>query len=402
PLPQMARELNVGAVVEGSVLRVGGRVRITAQLIGAAPERHLWADNYDRDFGDILILSSEVARAIAHEIQVTLTREEQARLTSARPVNPEAHELYLKGKSQYYTITPEGIKKADEYFQQAIEADPNHAQAYAGLAASYELQAWRGRLPLDETKTEIERLVRKALEIDPTLAEAYLALSGKRFYLDWDWLGGEEEIQRAIELNPGLAEAHYEYAYFLSAMGRFEEAIAEAKLAFHLDPLSLLYGKTLANVYRLSRHYDQSINQCRQLTEMEPNDPGVYRLIANTYEAMGRYEDAVKAKQKMLTLSGVPPEKVAALDSAYSESGPEGYWMWHLESLKDQYDRYPQQTAGYYAQLGDKDQAFAWMEKAYEKDGARKMFLLKVNPSWDPLRDDPRFADLLRRMNFPK
>ncbi|NIM18695.1 MAG: protein kinase [Candidatus Latescibacteria bacterium] len=408
PLPQMARELNVGAVVEGSVLRDGNRVRITAQLIGAEPERHLWADNYDRDFGDILILSSEVAQAIAHEIQVTLTPEEQVRLMSARPVNPEAHELYLRGKFHYFKYTKEELEKADDYFQQAIEIDPNYAQAYAGLAASIEFQAWAGHRPLEEAKTEIETLVRKALEIDDTIAEAYLALSGKRFFLDWDWLGGEEEMKRAIELNPGLSESHYEYAHYLAAMGRFEESIAEAKRALQLDPVSSLTNATLAFMYYFARQYDRSIKQYLQSTELAPNSARAYRALAWTYEATERYEDAVRAQQKAMTLQGNlegnPPEKVAAevaaLDSAYSESGPRGYWRWHLESLKGQYDSTPTYAAQYYAQLGDKDQALAWLERAYEKHAGR-LYLLKVSPSYDPLRDDPRFQDLLRRMNFP-
>ncbi|UCG51824.1 MAG: protein kinase [Candidatus Latescibacterota bacterium] len=405
PLPEIARELDVDAIVEGTVLREGNQVRITAQLIHAPTDRHLWADQYDRELRNILVLHSEVAQAIAREIQVTLTPQEQVRLASTRPVNPEAHELYLRGKYHYFKYSREELEKADEYFQQAIEADSNYAQAYAGLAASYEYQAWAGYLPLDEAKTKIESLVRKALDIDDTLAEAYLALSGKRFYLDWDWQGGEEEIKRAIELNPGLAEAHYEYSVFLAAMGRFEESIAEARRALQLDPLSYLVNGALGGVYYFARQYDQAIEQCRQTTELEPNKPDAYRRLAWTYEAMGRYEDAVKARQQYIALLGTPPEEVAvevaALESAYSESGHKGYWRWHLKRLKGQYDRRPTYAAQYYAQLGDKNQAFAWLEKAYEKHSGGMCFL-KSNPRFDPLRDDPRFEDLLRRMNFPE
>ena len=401
PLPEIARELDVDAVVEGSVLRVAERVRITAQLIGAVPERHLWADNYDRDFGDLLILSSEVAQAIAREIQVTLTPEEQVRLASTRPVNPEAHDLYLRGKYHYFKLTKKELEKANEYFQQAIEVDPNYAQAYAGLAASYEYLSWAGHLPLDEVKSKIMAILSKALEIDDTLAEAHLALSGVQFYLDWDWVEGEEEIKIAIALNPNLAEAHYEYAYYLMAMGRFAESIAEAKLALQLDPLSYPYEATLAYIYYQARQYDQAIAQYQRMSELEPKKSGAYFGLARVYVQVERYEDAVKARQKALTLSGAQQEEVEALGRAYSESGPKGYWMWRLEKLKGQDEHNPYLTAQIYAQLDDKEQAFAWLEKAYEKHDGR-IYRLKVEPLLDPLRNDPRFGDLLRRMNFPE
>lgn len=401
PLPEIARELNVDAVVEGSVLRVAERVRITAQLIGAVPERHLWADNYDRDFGDILILSSEVARAIAREIKVAVTPTEEARLTSTRPVNPEAHDLYLRGKYHYFKLTKKELEKANEYFQQAIEVDPNYAQAYAGLAASYEYLSWASHLPLDEAKSKTSALLRKALEIDDTLAEAHLALSGVQFYLDWDWLEGEEEIKIAIALNQNLAEAHYEYAYYLMAMGRFEESIAEAKRALQLDPLSYQYEGTLAYMYYQARQYDQAIAGYQRMAELEPKKSGAYSGLARIYVQMGRYEDAVRTRQKAMTLSGTPPEEVEALGRAYSESGPKGYWMWRLEKLKGQYEHDPYFTAQIYAQLGDKEQAFAWLEKAYEKHDGR-IYTLKVEPLLDPLRSDSRFQDLLRRLNFPE
>ncbi len=401
PLPEIARELNVDAVVEGSVLRVAERVRITAQLIGAVPEQHFWADNYDRDFGDILILSSEVARAIAREIKVAVTPTEEARLTSTRPVNPEAHDLYIRGKYHYFKLTKKELEKANEYFQQAIEVDPNYAQAYAGLAASYEYLSWAGHLPLDEAKSKTSALLRKALEIDYTLAEAHLALSGVLFYLDWDWVEGEREMKLAIALNPNLAEAHCEYAFYLMAMGRFEESIAEAKRALQLDPLSYSRESKLAYMYYQARQYDQAIAEYQRTAELEPKKSEAYWGLARVYEQMRSYEDAFKARQKALTLEGAQQEEVEALARAYSESGPKGYWMWRLEKLKGQYEHDPYFTAQIYAQLGHKEQAFAWLEKAYEKHDGR-IYRLKVEPLLDPLRNDPRFGDLLRRMNFPE
>ena len=406
PLPEIAQELNVDAVVEGSVLRVAERVRITAQLISAVPERHLWADNYDRYFGDILILSSEVAQAIAHEIQVILTPEEEARLTSARHVNPEAHDLYLRGLYHYNKDwTVEEFEKAIDYFQKTIEADPNHALAYAGLARSYEWLCYLGHLPLEEAHAKFYPMQRKALEIDDTLLEAHLALAKFRFYEEWDWAGARTEFKRAIEINPKSSEARYEYAWFLMAMGHFTEAIVEARYALQSDPFSYPTNFTLLYVYYHAREFNQAEAQWQQMNELGLINLKVYSFLARIYEQMGRYEDAVKACQKALTLSDDPPEKVAdiaaELERAYSESGPTGYWMWRLEKLKGQYEHDPYFTAQIYAQLGDKEQAFAWLEKAY-KEHRGPMYLLKVNPCWDPLRNDPRFGDLMRRMNFPE
>jgi len=399
PVPEIARELGVDAIVEGSVLRADGTVRVTAQLIEAETDRHLWADKFDRQLQDILALHSDVAQAIARHIQVTLRPQESKRLANANTVNPLAHELYLKGKYHYFKFTKDELKKASDYFHQAIEVDSNYAQAYAGLATTYEFQAYWGYLPVDEAKTKIEILVGKALEIDDTIAEAHLALSQKRFFLDWNWHGGEREIQLAIELNPGLSEAHQQYAFVLGALGRVDKSIAEAKRAKQLDPTAYMPNWILATMYYFARQYDKSIEQYRQMIDMELNLRGSYFGLERTYAAMGRYDEAINYRIKQMNISDAPPERIAALDSAYSESGPQGYWMWHLERLKGWYDRNPAYTAIYYAQIGEKDQAFAWLEKAYEShDG--ELYKIKVDPLWDPLRDDPRFHDLLRLMNF--
>jgi len=400
PLPEIARELGVDAVVEGSVLRVAERVRITAQLIGAVPERHLWADNYDRDFGDALILSSEVAQAIAREIQVTLTPEEQARLTSARSVNPEAQELILKGSYYYNKWSKEGWDRASEYFQQAIKVDPNDARAYVGLANCYDCFGFYGYLSPKEGYSKGMELAKKALEIDDSLPEAHESLASNKLYWDWDWAGAEEEFKRAHALNPNLVGAN-EYAWLLMAVGRFDEAIAEAERTLRLDPFTVLTNMTLAHFYTHARQYDQALAQWQRFLELGLDDAMAYSGFARVYELMGKFEDCLRFRQKAMTLRGEPPEDIEALGLAYSESGPKGYWMWHLDRLKGRYDRNPTNTAIYYAQLGDKEQAFAWLEKAYEKHDM-ELFRLKYNPRFDPLRNDPRFVDLLRRMNFPE
>jgi adenylate cyclase len=404
-LLQIARELNVDAVVEGSVFRAGERVRITAQLIGVEPEQHLWADNYDRDLGDILVLFSDVAEAIAGEIRVTLTSQEQAQLASVRPVDPEAYELYLRGMYHSDKNTKEGFEKAIDYFQQAIEADPNYAEAYAMLAGGYLSLGYLGGLSQEEARSRAAPPLRKALEIDDLLPEAHYVMAGIKFLFDWDWAGAESGYKRAIALDPSLAEAHYDYAFLLMAVGRSTEAIAEAKRAVQLDPLAYMTNYTLAHAYTAARQYAQALAQYRRMAELEPNDPRPHWQFMLGYERMGRYEDAVKARKEAMTLSGTPLEEVAAeiaaLDSAYSESGPEGYWRWHLEKLNGKYDRKLYVAARYCAYLGDKDQALAWLEKAYNR---HDLFLHMLNsgPSFDPLRDDPRFEDLLRRMNLPE
>ena len=400
-LPEIARELNVAAIVEGTVMRAGDRVRITVQLIEAPTDRHLWAKSYERDLSDVLTLQSEVARAIAGEIRAAVTPEVEARLASTRPVNPEAHELFLRGLHRFVKWTKEELEQASEYFQQAMEADPNYAPAYVYLALSYEAISSQGYLPAKEAYSRSRTLIERALEIDDTLAEAHMALGQVRYKLDWDWVGADEAFKRALELNPNLFGARVRYAWYLLAIGRFVEAIAEAERARELNPLSDGVKETLISIYVAVRQYDQAIAISQQMAESEPDKPRPYQWLAHIYEYMGRYEDAIAARQKSMTLSGAQPEDVEALGRAYSESGPEGYWTWRLERLEGLYERNPTDTARIYARLGDNDQAFAWLEKAYEKrDGP--MFVLKISPGWDSLRDDPRYEDLVRRMNFPE
>ncbi|UCF79178.1 MAG: protein kinase [Candidatus Eiseniibacteriota bacterium] len=401
PLAEIARELGVDAVVEGSVLRVGERVRITAQLIGAVPERHLWADNYDRDLTDVLILSSEVAQAIAQEIRIALTPQEQAQLAGVISIDPEAYDLYLKGMHHYEKWTTEGWKKAIEYFQKVIEVEPNYARAYDGLADCYLWLAYSGVLSQEEAVSKANPFLRRALEIDETLAEAHETLGGIKHYFDWDFLGAEAGYRRAIEFNPSLVEARIELAVLLSDMTRFEEAEAEAKRALRLDPLSLPANRTMGYVYLWAHRYDEAIAHYRQMAELYPDMSTVHRGLARSYAHMGKFDEAVRTRQEAAVLSGDTPERVEALAIAYNELGPRGYWLWCLETYEGLQDRYPAVTSMYYAKLGETDKALALLEKAYEKHDM-EMHTLKSNPYWDPLRDDPRFQDLLRRMNFPE
>ena len=399
-IPEIARELGVDAVIEGSVLRFGDTVRITAQLIDAAADRHLWADNFDREMRDIFALLSDVARAIAHKIRIAVTPEEETRLTAARAVSPESHVLHLKGLYQFNKQSIEAYQIAIKYAEQAIAADPNHAGAHALLADCYGGLAWLGHLPAKEACANAGLHIAKALEIDDNLAEAHQVMGNFLLYCDWDWGGAEKEYRRAIELSPSFAAAHYFYAGYLYALGRFETAIAEARRGRQLDPLSVQANFFLGDTYFHARQYDRAIAQYQHIAEVVPNDPRAYLSLALAYRHQEMYEEMITVEQKALILVGAAPEASTALRQAYRESGLEGYTTWKLENLKRSDDPFPLSMAAVYAELGDSDQALTWLEKAYEGH-IMKLAYLKSSPEWDPLRSDPRFRDLLDGMNFP-
>ena len=313
PLPQIARELNVDAIVEGTVQRSGNRVRITANLLHAPSDQHLWAERYERDLRDVLTLQGEVAQAIASEIQIKVSPQEQARLATARPVNPVAYELYLQGQYHYYKWRPSEFQKAIAYFQKAIEADPKWAPAYTGLADSYGWLWMEGTLPPQEVLPRFNAALSTALEIDDTLPEVRYTLAVRAFFYRWDWGEAEREFQRALALNPNFVEARYEYGWYLTSMGRFAEGLREAKRAIERDPLSVTANLALGSMYSMARQYDQAIPQLRHTIELEPDDPRGYGFLAGVYEQMGMYEEAVAAHQKAMTLSGAQPAEVAAL-----------------------------------------------------------------------------------------
>jgi TolB-like protein len=406
PLPQIARELNVDAVLEGSVLRSGDRVRITAQLLHAPTDRHLWAQSYERDLRDVLALQSEVAQAVAREIKIVVSSQEQTRLASARPINASAQEAYLKGRFFFNKLTKEDLLKAIEYAQQAVEIDPDYAAAYGLLASSYweSSKTGFGDLPDREAAQKTRAAAMKALEIDETLAEAHVGLGSVLDRNDWDWAGAEREFKRAIELNPSFGRAHAMYAWDLMFVGRHDESIREAKRALELDPFSGHTYLTLAAThYYNKRQYDQSLEYAKRWIEMFPNSPSAYHWLANDYEAKGMYDEAIAARQRRMSLRGGKAEDVAALGHAYKVGGIRGVWRWDLERLKERSAREEVSPGGFaelYALLGEKDKAFEWLEKGYQQRD-NEMAFIKAGPWYDNLRADPRFQDLLRRMNFP-
>ncbi|MBZ5685672.1 MAG: winged helix-turn-helix domain-containing protein [Acidobacteriia bacterium] len=398
PLPEVARALGVDGILEGSVQRSGARVRITVQLIRGPNDTHLWAESYERDAHDVLTLQGEIAQAVAREIKVALTPEESTHLTRARPVKPEAYELYLKGQYHYYKWNPEDFKKAVDYFRKAIDADPHWAPPYAALANTYGWLWIDGAIPPQEALPQFSAALKTALEIDPTLPEVHYTQAAAAFYYRWNWDEADREFRRALELDPSLVEARFEYAWFLSTMGRLPEAIAEAQRAVERDPLSVSANLALGSVYSVARQDEKAIAQLQRTEAIEPNDSRAYEFLCGVYEQKGLFEDAIREYGKAMKLWGARPDQLAGLELAYKQSGANGYWKWKLSEAKRQ--RAPYEIAIVYAQLGDAGQSAAWLEKAYEGH-AWQMVQLKTFPMWDPVRSDTRFQELLRRLNFP-
>jgi TolB-like protein/DNA-binding winged helix-turn-helix (wHTH) protein/Tfp pilus assembly protein PilF len=404
-LPQVAQELHVDAIVEGTVVRSGKRVRVDAQLIHAATDRHVWANSYERDQSDIVALQNDVARAIADEIQIKLTPQEQLRLSRARAVNPEAYEEYLQGRYLLNKQTTwETMAKAAEYFQKAIDKDPNYAAAYAGLADGYALLGYSGGRPPREVWTKAKAMAEKALAIDDNLAEAHSSLAFLLFYYNWDWPGAEREFKRAIELNPGYAWAHIWYSRYLNAMGRFDEAISEANRAQELDPLSLITNWNVAVVLFFVGQHDRALEKCQRVLEMDPNYERAHQTLGQIYLKKGLYKEAIAEIQTRAQLSKYSVWDFSLLALAHAESGDEAkarkLFAQALREKPKEGDAHEMLFARVYLALGDKEETFKWLEKAYEHRDWQ-LVQLQVAPPWDSVRSDPRFQDLIRRMAFP-
>jgi TolB-like protein len=403
PLPEIARELGVDAIIEGSAMRVGDRVRITAQLIEAATDEHLWADSYERDLMNVLALQSDVARAVAQQIQIELTSQEEERLASAGPVDPEAHEAYLRGRVYESKVTAEGYQKAIALYEQALDRDPNHALAYAGIAESYlGLGVNIDALPDSEAMPLAREAAMKALEIDPTLAEAHALLGRISMLYDWNWAEAERQLAHALDLNPSSFSARRAYSRYLSVMGRGNEAIAEERRAQEIGPLEVGH-MSMGLTYYLAREYDRALEELQRLLAKGGRARGAYLFLSLTYEQKEMWDEKIAADQKVLALSGFSPEEVAALGQAYAVSGVQGSWEWWLEFAKEKgfFGHSRVRLARAYMLTGDIDQTFRLLERGYEERD-NDMLWLKVTPWFDPIRDDPRFQDLLRRMNFPE
>jgi eukaryotic-like serine/threonine-protein kinase len=403
-VPEIARELNVDAVVEGSVLRSGDRVRITAQLIAAATDKHLWASSYERDLRDVLGLQGEVAKAIAGEIGVRLTPQERSRLTEKKTVNPDAYEAYLKGQYHMSRSTAPDTRKSLEYFQQAAAKQPDYAQAYAGIADAYHRLASSAYSVLSpkEAFPTAKAAAMRAVELDSTLAEPYVSLAWSSFIFDRDWTTAESRYQRALQLNPNYPNAHRTYAIFLARMGRFDEAIREVRRGQELDPLSLEGNLAVGFVFYFARREDEAIPWCRRVLDMDPSFGRAHWGLGLALVQKRRYEEAISELQKAVELSEGVGVQLGSLGYALAVTNRRAEALEIVEKLKKSSSEHyvpPAAVALVFSGLGDKDQALTWLEKTKEERDPWATSL-KVEPMFDSLRSDPRFVDLLHRVGL--
>ena len=403
PLSEIARELNVEAVVEGTVLRSGERVRITAQLIQVPNEKHLWAQSYEGDLQDTLALQNSVARAIAEQIQVTLNPQEEAALEKSKKVNPEAYEAYLRGRYFWNKRSGAGLKKAIEYFEHAIDSDPGFARAYSGLADSYALlgDCEYGILSPQDAFPRAKAAAVKALALDDNLSEAHTSLAFILDLYEWGWASAERGYKRALALNPGYATAHHWYAWHLIVMGRNDEGIAELKKAESTDPLSLIISADLADALCIAHRYDESVQQSQKTIEMDPHFAVAHYQLGQALEQKHRHDEAIAEFRRAIELSGGNTTFESNLANAYAVSGRKEEAIKivkNLESRQSQDSSTDASIALIYVGLGDNDRVMIWLNKAYQ---ARFNPSILMRPVFDPLRSDPRFQNLLHRIGLP-
>jgi TolB-like protein/DNA-binding winged helix-turn-helix (wHTH) protein/Flp pilus assembly protein TadD len=403
-LPQIARELNVDAVVEGTVLRSGDQIRITAQLIEGAADRHVWSQSYQGGLRDTLALQNNVARAIADQIRINVNPHEQAALSTVTVVNPVAYESYLKGRYFWNKRTADGLKVALAYFNEAIDEDSKYARAYAGLADTYALLGdWQyAVMTPKDALPKAKAAAIKALELDNALGEAHNSLAFCLDGFDWDFDSAGKEFRRAIELNPGYATAHHWYAWHLALSRRYDDAIVEMRKAENVDPLSLVINADLAELLALAHFHEESIRQSRKTIEMDPNFGLAHNHLGQAYLQNHMNEEAVAELQEAVKLSGGSPTCIANLARAYAASGKRGEAVNLLSDLKKRSSpdhSYASEIAVIYGSLGDTDQAMSWLEKGYEERFNPGVLL---RPGFDSLRADRRFQELERRVGLSR
>ena len=409
-LPDIARELHVDAVVEGAVLRSGSHVRISAQLVAAAEDRNLWANTYEREVGDVFALQRDLSEAIAGQVHVRLTAKERERLARAGRVNPEAYDEYLKGRHEWSKRTQAGLEEARRHFLRAAEIDPQLGLAYAGLADVYVLLDLYSGLRADEALPRAEEAARKALEIDDQLAEAYPALGMVKLYRRWDWAGAEADFKRAIELRPSYATAHHWYSILLRDKGRFQEAIAEARLALELDPLSPIMNANLGDVFFFARRYDDAIRQHRLGRDLDPAFAPTHLYLAMAFAQSGAIDSAIASCNTARTLAGGGSYVLGGLGYALGRAGrsPEaGQVLKELEGRSAQGQSVPFDIGLVWVGLARagqsnaraRDECLDWIEKACREQpsGVKD---LGVDSRFDALRDAPRFRQILRRLGL--
>jgi TolB-like protein/DNA-binding winged helix-turn-helix (wHTH) protein/Flp pilus assembly protein TadD len=403
-LPEVARDLNVEAVVEGTVLRSGDRVRISAQLIQVPADKQLWAQIYEGDLSDTLALQNRVARAIVEQIEATLNQQERAALEKSNTVNPDAYEAYLKGRYFWNKRTGEGLQKAIDYFNRAIDKDPNYPQAYVGLADTYALAGdWEyGILSAQDAFSRAKAAATHALNLDDNLGEAHTSLAFAFDLYDWDWEAAENHYKRAIALNPGYATAHHWYAWHLMVMGRTAEGIAELRKAQSLDPLSLIISADLADALCIAHRYEESVQQSRKTLEMDPNFAVAHYQLGQAFQQMHMQSASIAELQKAVELSRGNTAFESNLAYAYAVSGRKEEAIRIAKDLESDQGRSSvadSNIAMIYVGLGNNDQAMIWLNKAYQ---ARFNPSILLRPAFDPLRSNPGFQNLLSRIGLPR
>ena len=402
----IAKELGVQAVLNGRVVQRGDRLTLSVELLDAPTENVIWADKYDKPQTDLVSLQNEIARDVSSKLRTKLSGTDEQKLSKTYTADPEAYQLYLKGRFYWNKRTVADLRKAIGYFQQAIERDPNYALAYSGLADAYALLNPYGANPPSETMPQAKAAALKALQIDDDLAEAHASLGQILEYYDWDFQGSQKELKRAIELNPNYAPAHQWCGEFLMDLGHPDEGIAEVRRALELDPLSLIVNRNLGDMFLGARRHDEAVEQYRKTIEIDPNWFSAHQSLGLAYEAKGMYGEAVAEytkAQELNNINGLTRQELAARLESYAKGGWKGYLEYTLifrkERLKQSYIS-PYSMAVLYARLGDKDEAFAWLEKAYQERNYRLPHL-RVDFQLDNLRSDPRFDAMVKRMNFP-
>jgi TolB-like protein/DNA-binding winged helix-turn-helix (wHTH) protein/Tfp pilus assembly protein PilF len=400
PLPEIANELGVDAIVEGTMEKAGNRIRVRAQLIRASDDRHLWAESFERDLSDVLGLESEVASSIARQVQMKLLSEHPP---ANRKINPAAYEAYLKGRYAWNRRGETALMEGIQYFQQAIALDPNYAEAYSGVADSYMTLGYLSYLPPQEAFPQARAAAEKALSLDGSLAEPHASLAYINFYFDWNWTVAEAEFKKAISLNPNYATAHSYYCYFLTAMQRPEEAKAEVEKALQLDPLSLSINTDVGFQMVYTRKYDAAIEQLKKTLQMNPKFPLAHLWLGRSYQAKGMFEEAMEQYQAtdaalpnwVVTIAGI-----GNLQGLQNRGADARLTLAKLEAMAKNKYVTPYGVALVYAGMGNKDEAFRWLNKAFD-DRANWLVWLRFDPRWDSLRADPRYSGMIVRMGFP-
>ncbi len=401
---KIGQELSVQAVLTGRVVQRGQDLALFIELVDTNTEQVLWSENYSRSLTNLAALQNEIGRDVSRKLRTRVSGASEQHLENSQTENSEAYQLYLLGLYHLNRLTDEGFRKGLDYFEQAIAKDPNYALAYAGKASAYNKLSGFNAIPPHEGFPKARAAASKALELDDQLAEAHVVLGFVKHLYDWDWSGAEKEFKQAIAINPNNADAHQGYGYFLSLMGRSEEALAEMKRAQELDPLSIDKIMAVGEVFYYQRNYDQTIEQLRRALEMDPNSGLTHWGLGNVYVQKGMYDDAIRQYEKSIPLSGDSPDEPASLAYVYALTGKRQEALRIIKDLEERSKRQyisPTIIAFIYAGLGDNDKAFEWLETAH-KERDFILVLLKADPMFDRLRLDPRFSELVRRVGLPQ